>query len=234
MKKLSYIALLLIMMALSGISQEIEYLRIGISGEFWPFNGHMVDEPYSHANGGFEFGTGVSVFNTHLLEAGFTTGFSVFNSQYYGDPEAFDIPKVTQTKESYFYFKGQLQFYPSNLIKKTGYMKMVDPYLVVEYGPEVSYFKKTVSIDYPTYHIDTLHVLRSPSMNLGLGIGSRILVNPNSPGAPVTINVSLMYMFSGPTNHAIVNDDLGYFKLQEGRKEYLFFSVGVTIYDFLQ
>lgn len=234
MKRLILGIFILISISEYGRSQYFGHIEIGFFGQFWPFQNHLVNDAYSPSFGGFEIGTGISVFEKHILELGFTTGFSLFNEQKYNDPETFDTPEVTRTKQSVFFFKGQVLFFPIDLAFPTTLPKRVNPYILLEYGPEVSYYKKTITLNYPKYQVDTNHVLRSPSMNLGLGIGSQFLVSRKNSKPLVAININATYMFSGLTRYAIMDKTLGFFKMADGRKEYLVIVAGITLINFFQ
>jgi len=224
---------LLIIISESTNAQYLGHLEIGLFGQFWPMQNHLVKDPFSPSFGGFEIGTGISLFDKHILELGFTTGFSLFNERQYNDPVTFNTPEVTKTKMSIFYIKGQVLFFPVNLAFSSDKPKRINPYVILEYGPEVSYYKKTITLDYPKYQVDTNHLLRSPSMNFGMGIGSHVLVSRKNARPLVAINIHALYMFSGLTRYATVDTNLGYFDLNEGRKEYIVIVAGITLINFL-
>jgi len=218
----------------SGIAQINGHLEIGTFCEFWPFKNHMVENPISPFHGGIEISAGISVFPKHIIELGITTGISAFNSKEYSEPLASNLPVVTKTRDMVVFVRGQLMFFPVSLFDRFQEIHRIDPYVITEFGPDIEYFSKTVTTDYPKYQSDSIHELRSPSINTGFGIGARIFLTALRDNPKVALDFRVLYMFSGQTHYATLDQSLGYFPVNEGKKEFLFFNLSVSIINVLQ
>jgi len=133
------------------------------------------------------------------------------------------------TEKSELFLGPKILFFPLNLTNIDKNPKAVSPYFTMELGLEISYFRKVITVDYPTYMIDSNYRVRSPSLNFGVGIGTRILITHKKNIPIVSINIMSMFMFSNTTKYAQVDTNLGNFIIKEGRKEFIYFSVGLTL-----
>lgn len=234
MKKTIFLFYFLFLISNLGMSQINGHLEIGTFCEYWPFKSHMVENPISPFHGGLEISTGISVFPQHIIELGFTTGISAFNSKEYSDPMDSYLPVVTKTRDMVVFVRGQLMFFPLPLFDRVREVHRIDPYLITEFGPDIEYFSKTVTTDYPKSKSDSIHSLRSPSINTGFGLGTRIFLTALHDNPKVALDFRVLYMFSNKTHFATLDQSLGYFPVNEGKKEFLFFNLSVSIINVLQ
>jgi len=234
MKKAIIIFFFLFLIIKQGVTQINGHLEIGTFYEFWPFKNHIVENPISPFHGGLEISAGISVFPQHIIELGFTTGISAFNSKEYSDPIVSYLPVVTQTRDMVVFVRGQLMFFPVSLFNQFPGMHRIDPYIITEFGPDIEYFSKTITTDYPKSQTDSIHALRSPSINTGFGIGTRIFLTALRDNPKVALDFRVLYMFSNKTHYATLDQSLDYFPVNEGKKEFLFFNLSVSIINVLQ
>ena len=217
-----------------GEAQINGHVEIGTFYEFWPFTNHLVENPISPFHGGLEIGAGISVFPKHIIELGITTGISAFNSKEYSEPLVSYLSVVTKTSDMVVFVRGQLMFFPVSLFDRVQRIHRIDPYVITEFGPDIEYFSKTVTTDYSKYQSDSIHELRSPSINTGFGIGTRIFLTAMRDNPKVALDFRVLYMFSSQTHYTTLDQSLGYFPVNEGKKEFLFFNLSVLIINVLQ
>jgi len=208
----------------------IHHIEIGGFGYIWPFNDNsLFAHSYTHTCGGVELGGGLSFFKSNCLELDITIRTSILNEKSYPVPTDSIKPQVTMTEKSELFLVPKILFFPLNLTNIDKNPKAVSPYFTMELGLEISYFRKVITVDYPTYMIDSNYRVRSPSLNFGVGIGTRILITHKKNIPIVSINIMSMFMFSNTTKYAQVDTNLGNFIIKEGRKEFIYFSVGLTL-----
>jgi hypothetical protein len=220
MKKTIIIFCLFLLIVITGKAQINEHLEIGIFQEFRPFWGNMVENPISKFHRGAEISTGISIFSRHITELGFTVGIST-NSTKYSDPDVLFSPLVTETSNTVVFVRGQFMFFPASLFERKKPEQRIDPYLITEFGPDIEYFSKTVTTGYPKNKSDSTFSLRSPSINKGFGIGTRVFFNTLQDKPKIAIDFRVLYIVSGSTHYGVLDRSLGYFPVNEGRKEYL-------------